>query len=426
MKPFTPFLIFILALGVLSAASANPIPPPSSANMPVEDMYAELVPAAAGTGMEETFYGYYYFDKIAETVAMMEYPLPPDNRGFSIVMGKLPADWQFSDSIFPSLHETLPPMYSLPWSVLRKLYPTVVPEWPWIPVNGWWRPEYNSFPPKALFAVKYQHDLLRRGRDFVYFYALGSGKDQDDVAHGTVYPIGLTSFLDIRMPANLNVVKMSLDYTMQPFAVTQEKGKTVVSFYGKSLVGSFKNDLIAIIRPWCMTADVNYDDKTDLLDLIKVRNALGSGVSDEASEAADVNGDGVVNVLDLIAVRNHMGERIQADAACPPQIRLRYTVKQCGTTVPSTGKPVVFASGRSMVVADDIYFNCCPEYVRMTIMVERNTVIFREKAMEKDPCKCMCYYPMKGVAGPFAPGTYKAVIINPYGRVIYENEIVIH
>jgi hypothetical protein len=403
------FLFAAVLLCVASAVSANPIPPPGSANMVLEDMFAEINPGDAGQ-MVETFYGFYYFDRIDPSVMQMEYPLPPRNRDFSIYMGKLPEDWRYSDSIFPSLHEAWPDFTALPWTVLRKLYPTVVPEWPWIPVNGWWGPAYGSFPPKALFHVKYHHDLLSRGREYVYFYALGSGKGQDDVGHGTVFPQGLTSFLDIRMPGNLNVVRMTLDYDMQPFTVTTEQGKTVVSFYGKSLVGSFKKDLIATIRPWCLTSDVNYDDKTDVLDLVRVRNQLGKAVSDEAAEAADVNGDGVVNVLDLVAVRNHLGENLQTDAAArpiaPPQIRLRYSVKQCGTTMPPIAKPNVFVQGNSMVVSDSIYFNCCPEYVRMAIMVEGNTVIFREKAMEKDPCKCMCSYPMKGVAGPFAPGKY--------------------
>jgi hypothetical protein len=162
--------------------------------------------------------------------------------------------------------------------------------------------------------------------------------------------------------------------------------------------------------------------------LLTVRNNLGSDVSDEVTESADVNGDGKVNILDLILVRNHLGEK-DDPKECPipvfePQIRLRYSAKQCGTTNPGI-KPDVRAWGRRMIVSDAIYFNCCPEYVRMTILVKGDQVVFRQKAMEKDPCDCMCYYPMKGVAGPFAPGTYHVEMINPYGQTILEKDIEI-
>jgi len=56
----------------------------------------------------------------------------------------------------------------------------------------------------------------------------------------------------------------------------------------------------------------------------------------------------------------------------------------------------------------------------MTILMNGNRVIFREKAMEKDPCDCNCYYPMKGLAGPFAPGTYQVELIDPYGKILLE------
>ena len=47
--------------------------------------------------------------------------------------------------------------------------------------------------------------------------------------------------------------------------------------------------------------DVNGDGKTDILDLVRVANAINQ-------PAPDVNGDGIVNVLDLVLVANHIGE----------------------------------------------------------------------------------------------------------------------
>ena len=424
-------LALVLVLSVAAFAGANPVPPPSDTNMPVEDMYAQLVEIDGGTGLEEIFSGFYWFDRIDDVVHMIEYPLPPANRYFGVHMGKLPETWEYGKETFASLHAMLPELMPLDWTVLRKLYPTILPEWPWIPVNGWWGPDYGGFPKKAMFVVKYKHDVLRRGGSYVYFYALGSGKEfaADPAADLTVPPFyrtGVQSFLDITMPRHLNVTRMSLDYTPHPFAVTTEGDKTVVSFYAESRVGPFTKDLIAHIRPWWVAADVNYDDKTDVIDMINVRNQLGKTASDPATEAADVNGDGQVNILDLIALRNHLGERAEADANCPPQIRLRYKVKACSPSVPPPPmRTDVTVMGNRMLVTDLIWFNCCPEYIRMAILIEGNRVIFREKGMTSKPCKCMCYFPMSGVAGPFASGTYYVEIVNPYGETILKKEVVI-
>ena len=78
-----------------------------------------------------------------------------------------------------------------------------------------------------------------------------------------------------------------------------------------------------------------------------------------------------------------------------------------------------------MLVSDRIVFNCCPEYVRMTILVKDRRVVFQEKAMQEYPCDCICSYPMKGRAGPFAPGTYRVALKNPYGKTLVEKEIEI-
>jgi|GEM_PF-5009146 len=432
-------LAMVLALGVGLYAGANPIPPPSDTNMPLEDMYASLDEIDGGTGLMEAFNGYYYFDRIDEDVHLIKFPVPPKTQGFQVAMGKLPEGWKFVESAFPYLHEQHPQHWEdCPWTVLRELYPTVLPEWPFIPVHGWYPPWYGSFPPQAIFSVKYQHQVLKRGRHYIYFYALGCGKEYPVPADDTggdgeppFYKTGVTSYLDITMPKNYNCTRMFLDYQMQPFAVTIEDGRTVVSFHAKKSDGPFERDLIAFIRPFCLTADVNFDDKVDVLDLISVRNLLGTSVSDEASEDADVNGDGTVNILDLIKLRNNLGDKPKLDdaaleAALPPQIRLRYKVHQCGSSSPYGIVPDIRAVGRRMYINDQIYFNCCPEYVRMTIRVEGNLVEFKEKCQEEAPCDCLCYYPMKGVAGPFAPGKYKARLLGPHNEVIVEKEIIIH
>ena len=409
--------IFALAvvLAAASLAGANPIPWPPPASMPLEDMYSILSVNDYGR-LTETFYGDYYFSKIPPDVYMMKYPLPPDSSGISVVMGKLPEAWQFVPSMLPYIHESIPDCFAKDWFYIRELYPTVLPEWPGIPMIAWNEP----FAEKALLRVKYQHDLLMRGRDYVYFYALGTGK------YSPTYQKEAISFLDITMPGHYNMHRLYLDKTPHAFAVTTEGKKTVVSIYAAAQFGPFTKDIIGLIRPWLVCSDTNYDDKTDLLDLIYVRNMLGRNpASDEPAADADVNGDGRVDILDLILIRNHLGERAEAVAAEPPQIRLRYNVKQCGSTTPPPGGPDVFAWGNRMAVSDAIRFNCCTEYVRMTILVDGNRVIFREKAMESAPCDCLCYYPMRGIAGPFAPGTYHVELVDPHGVTILEKDVVL-
>ena len=223
--------------------------------------------------------------------------------------------------------------------------------------------------------------------------------------------------------------RLFLDHGPHAFAVTCEGDNTVVSVYATAQFGPFTKDIIGVVVPWLVRADTNYDGSTNILDMLYVRNHLGSDVSGDGADDADVNSDGSVNILDLILVRNHLGETADLEESpvpiVSPQIRLRYRVKQCGTTQPPGIKPDVRPWGHRMIVTDQIYFNCCPEYVRMTILVSGNRVIFREKAIEKDPCDCLCYFPMKGVAGPFSPGTYDVELIDPYGNTVLRKEIVI-
>jgi len=297
MKFHGLFFALAVIVAAASAAQANPIPWPPPASMPLEDMYSVLYVNDAGR-LSETYYGDYYFSKIPPEVYMMKYPLPPDCSGVSVVMGKLPEDWQFTPGMLPSIHEMIPPCDPREWFYIRELYPTVLPEWPGIPMIAWNQP----FPEKALLRVKYQHDLLMRGRNYVYFYALGTGK------YSPTYQKEAISFLDITMPASFNMDRLYLDKTPHAFAVTTEGNKTVVSIYAAAQFGPFTKDIIGLIRPWLVCSDVNYDDKTDILDLIRVRNMLGANVTtDDAAADADVNGDGRVDILDLILIRNHLG-----------------------------------------------------------------------------------------------------------------------
>jgi len=69
--------------------------------------------------------------------------------------------------------------------------------------------------------------------------------------------------------------------------------------------GDGETPRLYINRPF-LTGDVNRDGKVNILDLIKVRNALNQDVGSGENWKADVNEDGRINVLDLIEVRNNL------------------------------------------------------------------------------------------------------------------------
>ncbi|MGA1825970.1 MAG: hypothetical protein ACMUIP_15040 [bacterium] len=367
--------IVCVAIIIITAAlvNANPIPYPLPANMPLEDMYSVIEETDRG-GLKETFFGDYYFSYIPTDVYLMKYPVPPKSEDISVAMGRLPEDWWFSADIFPFIHQIRVHMDPMKWYDIRELYPTVLPEWPGIPMVAWNGP----FPQKALLSVKYQHDLLKRRNNFIYFYALGTGK------YFQTYQKEALAFLDITMPPKYNMHRLFLDWTSLPFAETYERDDMgiyhrVVSICATAQFGPFTHDIIGYIRRGRSESDANVEESDEL----------------------------------------------EADLPLPPQITLRYAIQECGTTEPPEIKPNVVALGRKIIITDQIFFNCCPEYVRMTILVTENQVIFQEKAMEEAPCDCVCYYPMKGAAGPFAPGTYDVQLINPYGKKILEKELKI-
>lgn len=371
---------FILFLSIIATSAAlvhaNPIPWPLPANMPLEDMYSYLQENDAGN-LQESFIGNYYFSYIPTDVVQMKYPMPPKSNGIGVSMGRLPEDWEFLPGSFPYLHEMQMQIYmdEMKWYFIRSLYPTVLPEWPGIPMIAWNGP----FPEQALLSVKYQHNLLKRGRNYIYFYALGTGK------YYQTYQKEALAFLDISMPRQYNMYRLFLDQTPLPFAVTSERDDSgtfhrIVSIYATAEYGPFTEDIIGHIR--------------------RIRPVRARSTA-------------------------HLEEDKEDDANVTPQIKLRYKVNECGTSEPPGIEPNVFPSGRRMIVSDQIYFNCCPEYVRMTILVNGNQVIFQEKAIEEAPCDCICYYPMKGIAGPFSPGTYNVQIKDPHGKKIFEREIVI-
>ena len=142
----TTVLVSMMVL-VATAVQANPIPIPPPASMPLEHMNI----AIAGDN-HVTFQGRFTFDSIPTTVTAMQFPLPPVNASNIKV---------YQDSA------------PLPWSMSSGVYPSVLPEYPLLPMFQWSGP----FPEGgAVFTVEYEHDLFARDSYMMFFYSLGTGK----------------------------------------------------------------------------------------------------------------------------------------------------------------------------------------------------------------------------------------------------------
>ena len=70
-----------------------------------------------------------------------------------------------------------------------------------------------------------------------------------------------------------------------------------------TLTGYFTGFTVTAPKYQQAPADVNFDNKVNILDLIAVRNRLNVPLATAGAEH-DVNRDGAIDVLDLIAIRN--------------------------------------------------------------------------------------------------------------------------
>ncbi|MBL8701517.1 MAG: hypothetical protein JNK67_24270 [Alphaproteobacteria bacterium] len=193
------------------SATANPIPLPVPASMPLEEMTISI-----GTDRHVEFTGNFTFNFIPETVASMLFPLPPANATAVQVR-----------------RDGTP----LAWSTSPSTYPTVLPEFPALPMFEWAGP----FPTGgAVFTVDYEHDVFARGEDWVFFYSLGTGK------YFPTYEKITTAVFDIRLPPEAVLKSILLDGTpVDPGAyslVGPQLDMTLTSEFGP-----FTRDLVLLM-----------------------------------------------------------------------------------------------------------------------------------------------------------------------------------
>jgi parallel beta-helix repeat protein len=197
----------LMCLSLAIYCHANPIPWPPPASMPLEDMHVEIKPDS--NGLHALFTGDFTFDYIPEDVLSMLFPVPPDANNIRV--------WQ--DGV------------GLPWSWSGEEYPTILPEMPSIPMIVWLGP----FPTTgAIFRVDYEHDLIKRPKEFIFFYALGTGK------YFYTYEKTTIAYFDILLPPGFAVAGVWLDYTPHEYEVVDGHLYITVDSY----FGPITNDLI--------------------------------------------------------------------------------------------------------------------------------------------------------------------------------------
>jgi len=220
MKKVIISLIIILAAAHLGWTNPIPIPPP--ANMPLEEMRVVISADSTG-GLEAAFSGDFTFTHIPQDVNSMLFPVPPDANNIRV--------WQ--DNV------------ELPWNWSNGLYPTVLPEWPMIPMFGWQGP----FPVNgAVFRVEYKHNLIKRPQESIFFYAVGTGK------YFPTYEKTTTAYFDIALPDGFTVSGVWLDKIPHDYKVIGSHLFVTVQSY----FGPIKNDLIVSLVP--PSRKVNFAD----------------------------------------------------------------------------------------------------------------------------------------------------------------------
>ncbi|MBN2441204.1 MAG: VCBS repeat-containing protein, partial [Spirochaetales bacterium] len=191
---------FILLFGSLVLWS-NPIPLPLPANMPLEDM--KITIRETETGLEALFSGEFVFISIPpSSISTMLFPVPPDAHDIKLWQDDVRIEWTWSGNE----------------------YPTVVPEFPTIPMIEWFGP----FPENGCtFRLDYIHNLLQRENENIFFYANGTGK------YLNTYEKTTTAHFNINLPPDRCVNGVWRDET--PYHYQIENGAltmTVQSQFG--------------------------------------------------------------------------------------------------------------------------------------------------------------------------------------------------
>ena len=230
-------IITFVALFCLSAtAVANPIPWPPPASMPLEDMKIRI--RTLEGSLYAQFSGDFTFDYIPNEVCLMMFPVPPDATDIQVSQNGVELSWSWSS----------------------KNYTTILPEIPTIPMIEWEGP----FPAEGcVFTVEYEHSLIEHPEEYIFFYALGTGK------YFPTYDKITTAYFDIKFPSVYKVDSVWLDNDPHDYQVLPIGNISQLTIVVQSEFGPITKDLIVslVSKQQCITKEIygEYSEETELL-----------------------------------------------------------------------------------------------------------------------------------------------------------------
>jgi len=230
-------IINFVALFCLAAtALANPVPWPPPASMPLEGMKVQIL--TVDGSLYAQFSGDFTFNYIPNEVYLMLFPVPPDATDIRVCQDGA----------------------ELPWSWSSKNYTTILPEMPTIPMIEWEGP----FPAEGcIFTVEYEHKLIERPGELVFFYALGTGK------YFPTYDKITTAYFDIKFPSAYKVDNVWLDNDPHDYKVLTIGSVSLLTIVVQSEFGPITKDLIVslVAKQQCLTKNIygEYSEETEFL-----------------------------------------------------------------------------------------------------------------------------------------------------------------
>lgn len=266
----------------------NPLPWPPPASMPLEEMRVGIQPTA--NGLHASFSGDFLFTYIPPTVTSMLFPLPPNATNIAVRQDGAPVPWT--------------------WSTER--YPTVVPEYPSIPMIRWEGP----FPAQGcVFSVDYEHDLIQRPGEFIFVYANGTGK------YFETYEKNTTAWFDIRYPVCYAVNGVRWDDI--PYAYQVDGYHLLLTT--QSWFGPIVHDVIVSLAGDPASCDPEGNGRPDWEDASPLVGFATPTAFDLPAQAdrlllADVNNDAKADLVTTSLGVNQVSVRLQTGGVFGPPV----------------------------------------------------------------------------------------------------------
>lgn len=212
------FLQVVVALSVtVDTALANPIPIPTVL-MPEEFIDASIREQA--DGFLAVVDGRYPFENLGYKSLRMLYPVAPGASKISVWMDGVPLRWEWS----------------------QETYPTILPEWPHLPMIEW---TITPVPDAFEIAAHYEHGIVRRPGELAFLYPMGTGKYLDTYAKQTTAHVG------IAMPDRYLPKGLFRDDAPVPFRLAAPASRAVTAEIKSRPFEPLKEDLVlTLIDRW--------------------------------------------------------------------------------------------------------------------------------------------------------------------------------